>query len=91
MEKPSTSTSISMKFTGNGSDAGGVLLRETDLRLGLMIRLARCFRDYRKPGSVEHPVRSLAAKRVYALRIIRQAVEAELESFLEEHTDTRDA
>ena len=51
------------------SDAGGVLLRETDLRLGLMERLARCFRDGRKPGSVEHPVRSLAAQRVYALAL----------------------
>ena len=51
------------------SDAGGVLLRETDLRLGLMARLARCFRDCRKPGSVEHPVHSLAAQRVYALAL----------------------
>ncbi len=51
------------------SDAGGVLLRETELRLGLMARLARCFRDYCKPGSVEHPVRSLVAQRVYALAL----------------------
>ena len=51
------------------SDAGGVLLRETDLRLGLMERLARCFRDCRNPGSVEHSVRSLVAQRVYALAL----------------------
>ena len=51
------------------SDAGGALLRETDVRLGLMARLARCFRDYRKPGSVEHPVRALVAQRVYALAL----------------------
>ena len=51
------------------SDAGGALLRETDVRLGLMARLARCFRDYRNPGSVEHPVRSLVAQRVYALAL----------------------
>ena len=51
------------------SDAGGVLLRETDHRLGLMARLARCFRDYRNPNSVEHPVRSLVAQRVYALAL----------------------
>ena len=43
------------------SDTGGVLLRETDIHLGLMARPARCFCDYRKPGSVEHPVRSLVA------------------------------
>ena len=36
------------------SDAGGLLLRETDLRLGLLDRLARCFSDYRNPNSVEH-------------------------------------
>ena len=41
------------------SDAGGVLLRETDLRLGLLDRLARCFSDYRNPNSVEHEVRAL--------------------------------
>ena len=51
------------------SDAGGALLRETDVRLGLMARLARCFRDYRKPGSVEHSVRALVAQRVYALAL----------------------
>ena len=51
------------------SDAGGALLRETDVRLGLMARLARCFRDYRNPGSVEHPVHALVAQRVYALAL----------------------
>ncbi len=51
------------------SDAGGVLLRETDLRLGLLDRLSRCFSDSRNPNSVEHPVRSLLAQRVYALAL----------------------
>lgn len=49
------------------SDAGGVLLRETDLRLGVLDRLARCFSDYRNPNSVEHGVRSVVAQRIYAL------------------------
>ena len=44
------------------SDAGGVLLRETDLRLGVLDRLARCFSDHRNPNSVEHSVRSLVAQ-----------------------------
>ena len=51
------------------SDAGGLLLRETDLRLGLLDRLARCFSDYRNPNSVEHTVRSLLGQRVYALAL----------------------
>lgn len=49
------------------SDGGSVLLREVDLRLGLLDRLAECFSDARNPNSVEHPVRSLLAQRVYAL------------------------
>ena len=51
------------------SDAGGLLLRETDLRLGLLDRLARCFSDYRNSNSVEHTVRSLLGQRVYALAL----------------------
>ncbi len=51
------------------SDAGGLLLREADLRLGLLDRLARCCSDYRNPNSVEHTVRSLLGQRVYALAL----------------------
>ena len=51
------------------SDGGGVLLRETDLRLGLMDRLAGCFSDHRNANSVEHGVRALVAQRVYALAL----------------------
>ena len=51
------------------SDGGGVLLREADVRLGLLDRLAGCFRDYRNPNSVEHSVRCLLAQRVYGLAL----------------------
>jgi hypothetical protein len=51
------------------SDGGGLLLRETDLRLGLLARLAQCFRDHRQAGSVEHEVHTLVAQRVYALAL----------------------
>jgi hypothetical protein len=51
------------------SDGGGLLLRETDLRIGLLERLARCFRDYRNPDSVEHSVRALLAQRVYGVAL----------------------
>lgn len=53
-------------------DDGEVLLREMDIRLGLMVYLARCFGDYRKPNSVEQPVRSLMGKRdLMGARLVR--------------------
>ncbi|MCC5873475.1 MAG: transposase, partial [Gammaproteobacteria bacterium] len=44
------------RFDGGriSSDGGGTLLRETDVRLGLLQRLDDCFTDYRNPLSVEH-------------------------------------
>jgi len=51
------------------SDGGGVLLREVDVRMGMMSRLASCFLDYRNPESVEHCVGSLVAQRVYGLAL----------------------
>lgn len=51
------------------SDGGGLLLRETDKRLGLMGRLAGCFIDSRNPGAIEHSVESLVAQRVYGLAL----------------------
>ena len=38
------------------SDGGGLLLREVDARIGLMERVAGCFKDYRNPESIEHGV-----------------------------------
>lgn len=59
------------RFDGGriSSDGGGVLLRETDRRIGLLERLARCFVDYRNPNSVEHGVAMLVAQRVYGLAL----------------------
>lgn len=59
------------RFDGGriSSDGGGVLLRETDRRIGLLDRLARCFVDYRNPNSVEHGVAMLVAQRVYGLAL----------------------
>jgi DDE family transposase len=37
------------------SDAGGLLLRETDRRLNLLPRLSACFLDGRNPSLVRHP------------------------------------
>ena len=51
------------------SDAGGLLLREVDTRIGLMQRLADCFVDYRNPESVEHRVQALLAQRIYGVAL----------------------
>jgi hypothetical protein len=49
------------------SDAGGLLLREVDLRSGILEQFADCFVDRREPGYAEHEVRQLVAQRVYGL------------------------
>ena len=41
------------------SDAGAVLLRQTDQRLNLLPRLAACFEDRRSPWLISHSVREL--------------------------------
>jgi hypothetical protein len=51
------------------SDAGGLLLRQTDQRIDLLGRLADCFADRRDPEQVEHPLEQLLAQRVYGLAL----------------------
>jgi hypothetical protein len=51
------------------TDAGGLLLRETDLRLNLLTRFAECFVDRRNPILRKHSVRELVAQRVYGLAL----------------------
>jgi Transposase DDE domain group 1 len=51
------------------TDAGGLLLREVDRRLGLTERLAACFTDHRRPELVEHTVPQLIAQRLYGLAL----------------------
>jgi Transposase DDE domain group 1 len=59
------------RFDGGkiSSDAGGVLLRETEKRTDILERLARCFRDYRNEDRIEHPVGSLIRQRVYGIAL----------------------
>lgn len=49
------------------SDAGALLLRETDGRIRLIERFATCFEDKRNPERIEHSARDLASQRVYGL------------------------
>ena len=51
------------------SDGGGLLLRETARRTGLMRNLAQCFWDGRDGRWVQHPVEQLVAQRVYGLAL----------------------
>lgn len=47
------------------SDAGALLLRETDLRAGIVASFAKCFVDQRDQRYSEHPVGQMVAQRVY--------------------------
>jgi hypothetical protein len=51
------------------SDAGGLLLREVDKRLGFIDALAGCFADPRDPAKTRHTLRTLLAQRVFAIAL----------------------
>jgi hypothetical protein len=51
------------------SDAGALLLRETDRAIGLIDRVAACFRDGRDPGRVVHPLRTLIGQRIVSIAL----------------------
>jgi hypothetical protein len=53
----------------NTSDAGALLLRQVDHRLGFLRRLAGCFTDFRSPWLTEHGVEQMLAQRVYGLAL----------------------
>src|SRR6266850_2580685 len=62
---------IRAQFGGGAitSDGGGLLLREVEKRTGIVRQFAACFRDYRNPDLIEHPVEALVAQRVYGLAL----------------------
>jgi hypothetical protein len=51
------------------SDGGAMLLREADLRTGILSRLAQQFTDHRNEGLIEHSVLELVAQRVLGLTL----------------------
>jgi len=65
------SRQITGQFDGGQqtSDAGGLLLRETDGRLNLLSRFAACFVDGRDAGRIEHRVEEMVAQRVYGMAL----------------------
>jgi hypothetical protein len=62
---------IVARFDGGtiSSDAGAFLLRQTDRRLNLLPRLAKCFLDGRNQDLVKHAVSEMLAQRIYGLAL----------------------
>ena len=58
-------------FTGGRitSDGGALLLREVEVRTGILGQLAACFTDHRQPERIEHTVYELVAQRVFGLAL----------------------
>ena len=59
------------KFDGGtiSSDGGALLLRQTDQRLNLLPRLAKCFLDGRNQKLVEHSIQQMVSQRIYGLAL----------------------
>ena len=59
------------KFDGGNitSDAGGVLLRETEKKTRIVHQFAQCFQDLRDSNRIEHSVKELVSQRVYGLAL----------------------
>src|SRR5271165_1320476 len=51
------------------SDAGGLLVGAADKAIKLVERLARCFRDGRRPELIEHSVATLVGQRVFGIAL----------------------
>jgi len=51
------------------SDAGGLLLGETDRAIGMMDRFAASFHDERRAGLIEHEVVTLVGQRVFGIAL----------------------
>ena len=60
---------ITADFSGGTltSDAGALLLREVDRRIGLLDALASCLTDPRDPARITHDLRTLLAQRIYGI------------------------
>jgi hypothetical protein len=59
------------KFDGGmiSSDGGALLLRETELRTGILSGLAEQFTDYRDPARIEHSAGELVSQRVLGIAL----------------------
>jgi Transposase DDE domain group 1 len=62
---------IVAEFSGGTitSDAGSLLLKETDTRMNLLTRFSQCFTDRRNPRLIEHTMEQMLRQRVYGLAL----------------------
>jgi hypothetical protein len=62
---------VEANFNGGSitSDAGGLLLRETEKRVGVIEQFTQCFTDYRSATLIEHSVEELVGQRIYGLAL----------------------
>jgi hypothetical protein len=51
------------------TDGGGLLLRQTERRIGRLKRLAGCFTDCRRADRIEHRLEEMLAQRVCGLAL----------------------
>ena len=51
------------------SDAGVLVLRKLEQRMGIVCRFAACFTDYRKADQIEHPLLDLITQRLFGLAL----------------------
>jgi hypothetical protein len=65
------SRKIVAHFNGGNisSDAGGLLLKQTEQATGIIAQFAGCFTDHRDPDLIEHTVEELIAQRIFALAL----------------------
>ena len=65
------SRKVIAEFNGGSisSDAGLLLLRETETRFGIIKGFARCFRDHRKQEQISHSVEELLLQRIFAIAL----------------------
>lgn len=49
------------------TEAGGLLLHQTEQKVGILRQFTRCFEDHRNPARIEHSVGELVRQRVYGL------------------------
>ena len=62
---------IVAEFSGGTitSDAGSLLLKETDTKMNLLNRFSECFTDRRSPLLIEHTLEQMLRQRVYGLAL----------------------
>jgi hypothetical protein len=65
------SRKVTVAFDGGAmtSNAGSLLLRETDRAIGLSRQAAACFTDGRRQDRIEHSVETLVAQRLHGIAL----------------------